>query len=65
MAVDLVLLTTLIVSIGDVFINIVGFCCTGHIKTQCCSCCSYEKDDDDLNQKEITTIDNTLILGTG
>jgi hypothetical protein len=65
MAIDLVLLTTLIVSIGDVLINIVGFCCTGHIKTNCCNCFSYEKDDDELTKEEITSIENAVRRGSG
>ena len=65
--VDLVLLTTLIVSIGDVFVNLFGFCCGGHIKAKCCNCFSYEKDDDDdqLTKEEITAIEEAVKRGSG
>jgi hypothetical protein len=55
MPVDFVMITTLIVSIGDVMINVLGHLCNGKVKT--CCCCSffeYEREDDDDDEKELS-----------
>lgn len=65
---DLVLITTLIVSIGDVLVNIIGFCCAGRIRANCCGdCFSIEKDDDDtqkLTKEEVTAIEDAVRRGS-
>lgn len=34
MAIDILVLSTLLVSIGDIIVNIFGFCCTGRLKIE-------------------------------
>ena len=54
MAIDIILLvSTLVVSLGDVFINLFGFCCQGRLKINCSGCCDIEHDEcDDCDDHE-------------
>jgi hypothetical protein len=54
MAIDLVLLTTLIVSIGDLVVNLGALCCKGRIKMNCSDCFTVEHNENDgLTKSEV------------
>jgi hypothetical protein len=54
MAIDLVLLTTLIVSIGDLVVNLGTLCCKGRIKMNCNNCFTVEHNENDgLTKSEV------------
>lgn len=57
MAIDLVLLTTLIVSIGDLFVNLFGLCCSGRCKVH--SCC-VDIEHNEKNNLSESTIDTKI-----
>jgi hypothetical protein len=67
MPADFVMITTLIVSIGDVMINVLGHLCNGKVKTRCCcSFFEYEREDDndddnnELSDKEVKQINKII-----
>ena len=50
---SVLLVSTLVVSLGDVFINVFGLCCGGRLKIKCSSCCNIEHDEcDDCDDHE-------------
>lgn len=62
MAVDMVLLATLLVSIGDILVNITGFCCSGRttITTKCIKIDHNEDGDKSINDNDIEKISENV-----